>query len=368
MGFVKIATLIGALAVAAIAAAATHGAREREAASIPPDELRRYPPIVFLWGDERRVRQTAAADVYVARPGETRVRRLRAWPADIKDRQVYGASQAAWSPNGKQIGLMLAWWCGDPCFDVARMSSEGRGLTRLPVRADILHAAWSSDWRAALTTFQGDDLWTVPMKGGRATRIWRSRGAHAGKVAWAPSGRFVVVATRRGLVSMTRAGMNVVRLTRTGNDVAPVWSPNGRKIAFVRQPACFFEPECDEPTHVFVISSDGSRLRRVNPTANATTVLWTPDSRSVVFVSSADPDGVVSSIYLVGIDDQPRRELVTGRHANPIEWSRDGSKLLFSLEAADRGDELWVMDADGSRQTRLPFHRARWTTFSVDWR
>jgi hypothetical protein len=42
--------------------------------------------------------------------------------------------------------------------------------------------------------------------------------------------------------------------------------------------------------------------------------------------------------------------------------SRKGLQILFS-----RRDELWVMDANGGRQTQLPFDDRGLTVISADW-
>ena len=95
-------------------------------------------------------------------------------------------------------------------------------------------------------------------------------------------------------------GSNVTRLTTTSVNSYPAWSPDRRSLAFVRQP------------EVFVVSVDGSGLRRI----------WNQ-----------------------------------GRTWGPIDWSRDGSKIVFaSFGSADSG--IFVMNSDGSELTRLISHES----------
>ena len=68
-------------------------------------------------------------------------------------------------------------------------------------------------------------------------------------------------------------------------------------------------------------------------------------------------------------------------------WSPDGRKILIIREVSDKERlatkpakvkkadrelyrpwfELWVMDADGGRPTRLPFNRKHWSVVDADW-
>ena len=364
-----IAVLSGVLVVAAIGCAAQSGAT-REAAAIPPEELRGYPPILVRWGDAHHATQTATGDLYVVQPDGTGVRRLLSWPDRIKDRQVYGASAAAWSPNRRQVGLLLGWWCGDPCFTLGRVAAAGGRVKRLTVPADVLDAVWSSDWRALVTTFTGRDLWTIPMSGGKAVRIWRSPGGSTTDADWSPNARQIVVSTARGLVKMTSTGKQVVRLTRGGTDVAPQWSPNGREILFERQPRCFLEPDCSEPTHLYVIGSDGRKLRRIASAAVLVSFLWSRDGKTIAFVTDRSTESATRrDIEIVRADGRDRRTLSSGASDDLAAWSRDGRKILFVREQTRQqggGSDLWVMDADGGRPTRLLF-RPGWAVLSADW-
>lgn len=359
----------GVLAVAIIGSAAQAGAT-REAATIPPEELRSYPPILVRWGDAQHATHTATGDVYVVQPDGSGVRRLLSWPDRIRDRQVYGARAAAWSPNRRQVGLLLGWWCGDPCFTLARVPAAGGRVKRLTVPADVLDAVWSSDWRTLVTTFNGRDLWTIPMSGGKAVRIWRAPGGSTAGADWSPNARQIVVSTARGLVKMTRRGKQVVRLTRGGTDVAPQWSPSGREILFERKPRCFWEPDCSEPTHLYVIGSDGRKLRHIASADFFVSFLWSRDGKTIAFATDRSTESATRrDIEIVGADGRGRRTLSSGAADDLATWSRDGRKILFVREQARQrggGSDLWVMDADGGRPTRL-LSRPGWAVLSADW-
>ena len=346
---------IAALASVAILGGAAPQAAPRAATAALSGE----PHIVFLWGQASRVTSTAAGDLYVVRGDGTGLHRLRSWRDSGRDGQVYGATQAEWSPGGKQLDLMLGYWCGDPCRRLARLSADGSRLKTVSVRADILRASWSPDGRAVLTTFNRDELWTVPMGGGKPTRIWHSRTARADDAAWAPDGRHLAVTTGRGITRMTAAGKDRRRLTQSGRDANPQWSPDGLALAFIRG------------EHLWIVGKDGRGLRRLASTAHAWNFLWSPDGRSILFTRQrTSGDDVTFDIALVRRNGSGLRRLTLGPSDYAMSWSPDGRKILFTREAAREqggGDQLWSMNADGSGQTQLPVYRPRWSIFSVDW-
>jgi len=67
----------------------------------------------------------------------------------------------------------------------------------------------------------------------------------------------------------------VIHLTG-GTDWTPVWSPDGRKIAFERN------------ANIGVVNADGSGLTRLNTgTGSASEPVWSPDSSFLAYNASA---------------------------------------------------------------------------------
>jgi dipeptidyl aminopeptidase/acylaminoacyl peptidase len=80
-------------------------------------------------------------------------------------------------------------------------------------------------------------------------------------------------------------GRNGRRLTAGDKETQPVWSPDGKWIAFTAK-----RKDDDEP-QVYLIAPDGGEARRLTsiPTG-ATGLRWFPDSRRVAFISWVWPD------------------------------------------------------------------------------
>src|SRR5262245_36543903 len=99
----------------------------------------------------------------------------------------------------------------------------------------------------------------------------------AGSIAYARScAIFTITPEGRDQRRLTRAG--------TGCDGTPAWSPDGRRIAFVRR---YNDPTGqgrEFPGEIHVMSANGSSLRRISGrTLDVGDLRWSPDGRSIAF-------------------------------------------------------------------------------------
>ncbi len=189
------------------------------------------------------------------------------------------------------------------------------------------------------------------------------------------------------------------------DDAAPVWSPDGKTIAFSSCPACG-----KEPYGIFQIytvnSNGGSRRELTHGNLSSEDLAWSPSGKQIafskvtpgqeisaghVYVMNANggslrevtrggggydeflgwsPDGTtlqfdritdgIGAIFTVGLNGTDLHELTPNPNADDDYWgvwSPNGKKIAFDRTAPSAFGDIWVMNADGSGQKRLTTSR-----------
>jgi TolB protein len=98
-----------------------------------------------------------------------------------------------------------------------------------------------------------------------------------------------------------------------------------------------------------VVNADGSNLTRLDAFGVASSPSWSRDGSKVVFVSNRSGQ---SAFYTANIDGTGITQVPsTGPADSDPSWSPDGTRIVFARTLD--GNAVYVMDADGSNQTRL---------------
>jgi len=275
-------------------------------------------------------------------------------------------------------GVDLSWLTGRIGFsagpahaeDVYVVNANGTGLEQVTndPAADF-DPTWSrGGTRLAYRHQPGDDLTTdiyvVNADGSGARNLTRSGGVADWGASWSPDGMTIVWNSGRGHPGVFRGYL----MSPDGSDVRPLgadvwveypaWSPDGTRLAFMGQ-----TPQGTENYEVYVVRADGTGLRRLTDSAGPDGwPAWSPDGRRVLFSSVRDDCtyvdapgchttgdiGPYHTLYVMNADgsDQTRLSDAYGQIA---DWSPDGRYIVFEGQGG-----LSIIRADGSGLTTLP--------------
>jgi len=231
------------------------------------------------------------------------------------------AEDPAWSPNGRRIAYV------GPDYEIWSMKANGSEKRRLTKGSSLKESpAWSADGRKIAF---GDEtgLWVMNALGTGRRRLAR---VDARDPAWSPDGRTIVFTSGYSIYVVNADGRRLRRLAEGNSLGEHPWSPDGRRIVFGGP----------VNTPLYVVNVDGTGLRRLAENGNQAD--WSPNGRKIAFVRA--PYGPSSAVVVMNANGSNKRWLAAGEQ--PL-WSPDGTHLAYSEGEVSIG-AIHVMSASGT--------------------
>lgn len=274
-----------------------------------------------------------------ARPDGTAVRRIAEgkWQAAWVD---------AWSRDGRRIAFTTTRANTSTITVVSSSGGPVRTIRREAQGGFDAVSGWTFDDRRLVVErwvsgLYGDELWLARPDGSSPRRLATGESLALGP-AWSPDGSTIAFwrdtpATRERPETLTvhtiPVAGGVARRVVGGPSGSyasdPDWSPDGKRLVFVRWPDSFHQD-------LFVVDADGRNLRRVTDTGNAFAPAWSPDGQTIAFIN----DGRIKAVAPSGGEI---RALTDPQGCTGVAWSPDGIRLAAACSAG-----LVVLDADGT--------------------
>lgn len=238
--------------------------------------------------------------------------------------------RAAWSPDGRLIAYNIAVYADNELFAV--MYSNGINLL---ASGDCLIPVWSPDGTALACSSDPPQMWS-------------------------------------GISGVNFKNKVIKRITDKKLFGTVSWSPDGQKLAYsayVEQEKCC--GSVPEVINIFVqsLQRDEKPEQLTSAQSYDSYPEWSPDGKYILFTSNRTG---MEQIYIMNADGLHEYALTTDNKPNfDPKWSPDGTKIVFvSLrnekdisKCSDHylrtrlcNTEIYVMNADGSKQTRITNH------------
>ncbi|HKV26820.1 MAG TPA: S9 family peptidase, partial [Candidatus Acidoferrales bacterium] len=275
---------------------------------------------------------------------------------------------------------------------------------------DVAQAAISPDGaRIAYTVLNYDkpgrpypQLWMMDVNGSKSARIGTADSVSSGAV-WSPNGRWIAyigeAQGKSGVMVARPDGSDATFLAEgtgtnapipgQGNDIS--WSPDGKQIAFVSatpgpetsastgDPMVFtrylWRPTAGEGIkpwndnrrlHIFVVDVASKQVRQLTEGVYYEhSIDWSPDGSEILFCSDRSPYAdqfFHYNVYELKVSDSTIHQLTTieTTQYHPV-WSPDGKKIAFlstkrgltDRETTMEDTHVWMMNADGSERHEL---------------
>lgn len=254
----------------------------------------------------------------------------------------YSANQPKWSPDNKYLSFLAAKPDGKTqVWTLNRLGGEAQQLTKI-VQGVSGHE-WSPDGQRLLleirdpkpeelTEDKEDDKKAKPIVVDRL-QFKRDYEGYLNRY-------------RMHLYTYSPGDSTAIQITSGDfDDSDPVWSPNGKSIAFVSNRT--ENPDGNSNSDIWIVSADntdkGQTLLRVTNNENADqSPAWSPDGNSITYTTITDKDAIWYATQKLAIipakGGQPRLLVEDlDRNISVPKFSSDGKTIYFILEENGTG-------------------------------
>jgi dipeptidyl aminopeptidase/acylaminoacyl peptidase len=260
----------------------------------------------------------------------------------------------AWSPDGKRLALIVS--------DPEPPATTGDAETETPIVIDRYH--FKQDYTGYLTA-RHSHLHVFDRASGKTTRLL-SGAFDESMPAWSPDGTQILFVSKRDgdpdrnwnwdlFLVEARAGATPRRLTAfAGGDnppewgSAPVWSPDGKAIAYVRAGNDQPDDQFYGGPEVALIAAEGGEPRRLTASVDRWMMhpSFSPDGAALYFTLEDDRSVVLARVPSAG--GAVERLLAPGRVVSELAVAPDG-KLAVIAATGDRPAEVFAVEGGSLR-------------------
>ncbi len=263
-----------------------------------------------------------------------------------------------WSPDGRRLVLASDVYpdCPDEACNRAREEERAKSKVQAKLATHLLYRHWNT-WKDG----KRSHLFVVAAEGGPSRDLTPgdydvppfSLGG-PDDYAISPDSRELVftsnhdeveaISTNKDLFVVPIAGGEAKKITTNpASDSSPVYSPDGRWIAYRAQFRAGYESD-----RFRLMLYERATGRHVNLTEKldrwVQSMAWSPDSRRIYFITEDQGSEPIMVIPVTGGQPKP---VVTGATNDDLSVTPDGRALVFSRASIQRPNEIYTAPADG---------------------
>jgi dipeptidyl aminopeptidase/acylaminoacyl peptidase len=283
-----------------------------------------------------------------------------------------GADEVVWSPDGKTVAFTSRVYtdCKDDACNAARDEAKDQSKVKARVYDRLLYRHWTQWWDG-----KRSHLFVVSVTGGTPRDLtpgadydvppFSLGGPEA--IAFSPDGRELCFTanTDKDEAASTNGDLFVVPVTGAssperitdspGNDWGPVYSPDGKRIAYRSQKTAGYESD-----HWRLMVYNRQEKSQMQVAAefdrNPESYAWSRDSRMLYFQAEDRAQMPLFEVE-VATGAKPRVILKDGFNAE-FSLSANGKTMAFTRTSLQMPSEMFAAESDGTGVRQLSHHNA----------
>ncbi|HEX5734893.1 MAG TPA: S9 family peptidase [Blastocatellia bacterium] len=276
-----------------------------------------------------------------------------------------GADGPVWSSDGRYLAFVSDIFpeCKDDECNKKRDQQASESKVKAKLTDRLLYRHWSS-WKEGRRTH----VFVVASEGGVARDMTPgdydappfslggpadySFSPDSSEIAFARNTDKVEATSTNGDIFIaTLAGGEPRRITasNTGNDLSPMYSPDGRFIAYRSQSKAGFE---SDRWRLMLYDRKAGQSRSITDSLDSSVESFTfsRDGQKIYFTAA---ERARQPIYEIGVGGGAIKKLIEGGFNDDVQISADGKTLVFTRNSMARPVEVFVANSSGTNVTQI---------------
>lgn len=218
----------------------------------------------------------------------------------------------------------------EPVRIALRGSAYGPLSDRLNVSSQIREFALSPDGKKVAVAAHGEVFAASTKEGGNGFRVTNTT-APESYVTWSPDSRSIVYSSERNeklqIFQFDFPTQTETQLTQAGNDYSPVFSPDGKSLAFIRNGRT-----------LIIYDIAGKKEREAGklyadspPLIGKRSLAWSPDGKWLAFLTNSPATRSYTNVSVVAASggEPTAISFIANSNSGDLSWSPDGTYILF---------------------------------------
>jgi dipeptidyl aminopeptidase/acylaminoacyl peptidase len=281
-----------------------------------------------------------------------------------------GADIVKWSPDGKTIAFTSSVYpdCKDDDCNSKRDAEKEKNKVKAHVAEHLLYRHWTH-WNEGKRAH----LFVIPADGSAAPRdltpgasfdVPPDERGGPGDISLSPDSKEIcftavtdkveAISTNGDLFTVPVAGGEIKRITtQPGFDGGPVYSPDGKYIAYHAQLIAGYEAD---RWRLMLYDRQSGKSENLSEgfDRSADELAWSADSKTIYFTAENETQKPVYAV--AGRPGAEPKKILADTYNTAISFSRDGKTLAFERTSLAMPAEIFVAASDGSGTRQLTHH------------